>query len=426
MKITVLAAGSRGDIQPYLALAVALHKAGHTVRFAANANFSTLVAGYGLEFFPLQVDSLAFVQQQQGQAWLESNNPLKLALNTVRAIRPTLKPLLQDAWAACQGSEAIVYHTFTLPAAYTIGQQLGLPCLPASMYPLPTRAHPCLPLNIERSPGRAFNLLSHLVLEQFSWQLYRPSAQALVNGRGQVAGQGAGRVGFTSPYWQLLRERRPILCCYSPTVLPTPSDLPDHVHVTGYWFLEPPGEWQPDAALVAFLQAGPPPVYVGFGSMGNPRKAQETDALILEALALSGQRGLLASGWSGLGTNSPVPDNVFVLESAPHGWLLPRMAAIVHHGGVGTTGAGLRAGVPNIVVPHFADQYFWGRRVAALGAGPPPIPRPALTAGRLAEAIREAVYNLTMRQRAAAIGRQVAAENGVALAVELFHSYVGV
>jgi UDP:flavonoid glycosyltransferase YjiC (YdhE family) len=339
-----------------------------------------------------------------------------------------LKPLLQDAWVACQETEAIVYHAFTLPAAYYIGRQLGVPCLPASMYPLPTRAHPCLPLNIQRSPGRTFNLLSHLVLDQFSWQLYRPSAQALVNetlanGRDRATGRASERVGFTSPYWQLRRERRPILCCYSSTVLPLPPDLPDHVHVTGYWFLEPSPDWQPDSSLVAFLQAGPPPVYVGFGSMGNSRKAQETDALILEALALSGQRGLLASGWSGLGSNVRLPKNIFVLESAPHDWLFPQMAAIVHHGGVGTTGAGLRAGVPNIVVPHFADQHFWGRRVAALGAGPPPIPRPKVNAGRMAEAIGEAVCNHTMRFRAAAIGRQIAAENGVGRAVALFHHY---
>jgi UDP:flavonoid glycosyltransferase YjiC (YdhE family) len=173
--------------------------------------------------------------------------------------------------------------------------------------------------------------------------------------------------------------------------------------------------------LAAFLASGLPPVYIGFGSMGNPETAEETTALVLNALAQSGQRGLLASGWSGLGKNTHISEEVFVLESAPHTWLLPQMSAVVHHGGVGTTGAGMRAGVPNIVIPHFADQFFWGRQVATLGAGPQPIPRQKLTAEKLAQAITQTATDPTMRQRAATLGQKIRTENGLSHALQIFN-----
>ena len=416
MKIAVLAAGSRGDIQPYLSLAWALQRQGHAVRLAANANFRDMAASYGLPFFPIQVDSQAFVQQQEARAWLESRSPLKLALTSLRAVRPTLGPLLRDAWRASEGAEAIIYHAFTLPMGYYIGRQRGVPCLAASMYPMPTRTHPALPLDVQRSLGGPLNLLSHLLVDHFTWLTYRPAVRAFW--------QGETRIALSSPRRALYRERGPILCCYSPAVLPAPPDLPGYVHLTGYWFLDPPADWKPDPALVTFLESGPPPVYIGFGSMGNPARARETTAVVLTALAATGQRAVLAAGWSGLGTGSTLSPQVFRLQSAPHTWLLPRMAAIVHHGGVGTTGASLRAGVPNIVVPHFADQYFWGRRVAALGAGPQPIPRPQLTVERLAQALNTALDDPAIRRRAAEIGARLRAENGLDRAVELIHCYL--
>jgi sterol 3beta-glucosyltransferase len=413
VRISVLAVGSRGDIQPYLALSLALKEAGHTVLFAANANFEGLAARYGLAFYALPMDSQAFVKDPKVRAWLESNNPVKLAWSTIQAIQPTLKPVLQAAWQATESAEAIIYHSFTLPTGYHIGRMRGVPCLTASMYPMPTRDHPALPLNLPIGLGRSFNLFSHLILDQFGWHVYRSPAQALWADKMAIP--------WTSPYHFLRRENAPIVCCYSPTVLPVPADLPNNVQVTGYWFLPPPPGWQPSPELAGFLADGPAPVYIGFGSMGNPETAEATTALVLEALAQSGRRGLLASGWSGLGKNSHLSKDVFVLESAPHSWLLPQMSAVVHHGGVGTTGAGLRAGVPNIVIPHFADQFFWGRQVASLGAGPRPIPRHKLTAEKLAQAINQAANDPPMRQRAAAIGREISSERGLERAVEIFH-----
>jgi sterol 3beta-glucosyltransferase len=191
--------------------------------------------------------------------------------------------------------------------------------------------------------------------------------------------------------------------------------------VTGYWFLDLAGEYTPPPALLDFLAAGDPPVSIGFGSMVDHEK-EEMTRLIVQALDQARQRAVLLGGWAELGFGQ-LPDNIFPLDFAPHDWLFPRMAAVVHHGGAGTTAAGLRAGVPNVIVPFFADQFFWGWRVAQLGAGPQPIPRKELSAQKLVGAIRQAVGDAGMCARARVLGEQVRAEDGIAQAVELVENY---
>lgn len=203
----------------------------------------------------------------------------------------------------------------------------------------------------------------------------------------------------------------------SPHVLPRPADWPPHLRLVGYWFLGPPPGWSPPESLVRFLEAGEPPVHVGFGSMPN-QDPHATFDLIVRALEVSGQRGVIYGGWGGL-AGETAGDRALVIEGVPHEWLFPRMKAVVHHGGAGTTAVGLRAGVPNVVVPFFSDQPFWGWRVAALGAGPAPIPLGSLTAERLAAAIERAMTDPAMRGRASEIGARLRAENGVANTVEL-------
>jgi sterol 3beta-glucosyltransferase len=212
----------------------------------------------------------------------------------------------------------------------------------------------------------------------------------------------------------------PMVGAYSRHVIPRPADWPGSVCVAGYFFLEEPTGWQPPGELSEFLEAGDPPVYVGFGSMAgdDPWRACE---LVLEAIAESGRRGLILSGWGGLKA-ADVPDDVFVLDSAPHGWLFPRMAAVVHHGGAGTTAEGVRAGLPSVILPFAFDQAFWGARLRAMGVGPSPIPQKRLSPAKLAEAIRIATGDTAMRRRADALGRAVREERGVDTAVEFLGS----
>ena len=170
---------------------------------------------------------------------------------------------------------------------------------------------------------------------------------------------------FFGPFDSVLRGQ-PILYGYSPAVIPPPADWGADIHVTGYWFLDPAEDWTPAAALVDFLAAGPPPVYVGFGSMSSrkPRNRQPDPG----RAGRTGQRGIIHAGWGGL--QRRLPDSVLMVDGDPFSWLFPRVAAVVHHGGAGTTSAGLRAGVPSVVVPFFGDQPYWGSVSLTSGSGP--------------------------------------------------------
>jgi sterol 3beta-glucosyltransferase len=196
--------------------------------------------------------------------------------------------------------------------------------------------------------------------------------------------------------------------------VPKPPDWNESSVVTGYWFLDDKG-WVMPPSLRGFLDASSPPVYVGFGSIPSTDPVRTT-AMVVEALAIAGQRGILASGWGGL-TAGFMSDRIYMLDVVPHDRMFPYVAAVVHHGGAGTTAAGLRAGKPTVICPFFGDQPFWGRQVARLGAGPAPVLHKDLTASRLAQAILVAVEDVGVRTRAAQLGERIRAEDGVGRAV---------
>jgi sterol 3beta-glucosyltransferase len=223
---------------------------------------------------------------------------------------------------------------------------------------------------------------------------------------------------FWGSYKSPILHRYPTVYGFSPSIIPQPADS-RNTQIVGDWYLDA-ADWTPSPELVAFLNNGAPPVYIGFGSMGS-RKPEETADLVLQAIDRTQQRAILQAGWGGLSA-ADVSENVLMV-SVPHTWLFPRMAAVVHHGGAGTTAAGLRAGIPSIVIPFFGDQPFWGQRVADLGAGTAPIPRKQLTVENLAGAIDRAVTDPIMRQRAAELGAKIQAEDGVGSVVALVKNY---
>jgi len=229
-------------------------------------------------------------------------------------------------------------------------------------------------------------------------------------------------MSFMSPFEKLRKQCNPVLYGYSPLVIPKPPDWKEWTHVTGYWFLNRPSDWQPPSDLVDFLESGPPPVYIGFGSMTHRHPEQMTE-LVLKALKRTKQRGILQIGWGALSSRD-LPDDVFKLDFIPFDWLFPKMAAVVHHGGAGTTSAGIRAGIPSIIVPFFADQFFWGQRVFRLGVGPQPIPQKHMSTERLSIAIDTAIKDTGMRARAANLGQRINAEDGVGQAVKILNHYL--
>ncbi len=412
MQITIIAGGSRGDVQPYVALGKGLKEAGHTVRILSTDDFHELVTDYGLEFFSTGGNAQAVAQRLQ--VLVEQGKTLKIFSEMRHASEKQAIQTAEMGLVACQGSDLILGGLSGLFSGQALSEKLDIPLLLAYLVPLtPTSdfPSPLTPLP-QSSLTRWLNKPSHRLALQIMWQSFRSADN---KERTEVLHMPSS--SFWGPFTSLKRQKQPVLYGYSSHVLPHPRDWDDSQHVTGYWFLEPPQGWEPPADLLHFLQSGPPPVYIGFGSMTGS-KPEETADLALEALARTGQRGVFYEGWGGL-KKGQLPETVFMTGSIPHTWLFPRMAAVVHHGGAGTTAAGLASGVPSIVVPFFADQPFWGQRVYELGVGPKPIPHKRLTVDNLTKAIERAVTDVEMRKNAASLGAHIRAENGIAQAVAI-------
>jgi UDP:flavonoid glycosyltransferase YjiC (YdhE family) len=413
MRITILAAGSRGDIQPYLAFGVGLQAAGHQVRFVAFRNFASFVSAYGLEFAPVEADFQVIMGGEDGQGMVASGgNFFQLARGIGRVVGPILTQIGNNFWRACQDTDAIISGLNGVPFfGYEFADKLRVPCLNASVVPLmATREFANLMWPWHWRLGGAYNLLTHRIAAFAGWQLFGKTInrwrQATLNLPSISSREADGRI-----------VQMPMLFGISPQVLPKPSDWPDHFHVVGYWFLPHPIDWTPPDDLVRFLAAGDPPLCFSFGSMTDRNSAKITQ-IVMEAQRRLNRRCILVTAWGGLQTIEQ-SDRVFVIGTVPFDWLWPQCAMVVHHGGSGTTSAGLRAGVPSLVVAFMADQPFWGRRVFELGCGPRPILRKQLTTNRLVAAIEQAVTDRAMQQRAAQIGRQIRSEDGIVRAVQL-------
>jgi UDP:flavonoid glycosyltransferase YjiC (YdhE family) len=271
-------------------------------------------------------------------------------------------------------------------------------------------------MGFPKFPVPGYNKATYYFGEQMAWQMFR----TVIN-RWRKQTLSLPSLRLAGYFDQLGTTRIPILNGFSQHVVQRPADWSGHIHVTGYWFPED-DHWQPPSDLQAFIEAGSPPIFVGFGSMPIKNPQRTTD-IILEALKQSGQRGILHMGWGGLG-NQELPDYVFKMDYAPYGWLFPRMAMVIHHGGSGTTAFGLRSGVPSCVVPFVFDQYYWGDRIARLGVGPEPIRHTQLTVERLRAAIDLGVNDSRMRQRAGELGQKIRAENGIDSASQVIEKII--
>ena len=232
---------------------------------------------------------------------------------------------------------------------------------------------------------------------------------------------GLGLPSISGAAYLAQLSRQPLLYGYSAHVVPRPSGWSKDVHVTGYWF--PSDEtWYPPESLVNFLQAGPPPIFIGFGSMPikDPRVSMQ---MIIEAASACSLRAIVQTGWAGLVADD-LTENIYQLDYAPYSWLFPRVAAAIHHGGSGTTAAGLRAGVPALVTPFTFDQGFWGRRLAELGVGLKPVTFRKLSVAMLADSMRRLANAERLRERAAKLGQKLRDEDGVSVAVGLIRFYM--
>lgn len=409
--LVMVAAGSRGDVQPCLALGRALARRGDTVRLLASDRYQRLITAAGLEFHPLPADPADIIRSPEGQELLAGRtNPVAFVRGIDRVLRPLMRRILTQLLVGARDADFVLAPTFGFLGLH-LSECLRVPHAIVHFQPSqPTRAfpHPLLPA--ARMLGALGNRLSFDAVDLGAW---------LVS-RGHIDDWRRRELGLppVSTRAALRRARRaPVLCAFSPTVVPRPADWGRNVHVTGFWQHEEPA-WQPPRRLLDFLDSGPPPVYVGFGSMrtGDP---EATDRLVRTALRRAGLRGVLA------GDPATSESDMLVVGETPHDWLFPRMAAVVHHGGAGTTASALRAGVPSLVCPFFGDQGYWAARVHRLGAGPAPLPVRRLTEPALTGRLRAVTDDPGYAEAARRLARALKAEDGVSHAQCVVHRLAG-
>jgi sterol 3beta-glucosyltransferase len=415
--IVLLASGTRGDVQPYVALGVGLQRARYRAVVATHAPFRALVERHGLEFAELDGNPSEPMTRPGGQSALTFDGSLlrsaRATLRYLREARPLYQRMLASAPSACRGADAIVFGLATLWGMH-LAEALRVPGIGAFLQPFTrTRRFACPLLPVTLSLGGAYNLATYRVVEQAIWQSWRGVIQHWRRGILQLP-----PAPFVGLYRRLYSADALMLYGFSEHVLPRPDDWPPSHHITGYWFLEEAEAWTPPDDLLRFLEAGPV-VYIGFGSPGM-RWPREALRQIERALRGAGLRAVLALPTELAGSISS-PD-VYPVADVPHAWLFPRLQGVAHHGGAGTTAASLRAGLPTLVIPMAIDQFLWGRRVAALEAGPRPIPQRALTAEKLAAALTQMIQDAAMQSRAKILGEAIRGEDGIGSAVELIRA----
>jgi sterol 3beta-glucosyltransferase len=415
MQISLVAIGSRGDVQPYIALGLGLQRSGYRVQFCADRLFESLVTSTGLTFSPVTAVPVDMMQQNVSRL----RGPIKLMGWLNRIFRPLARQFFSDLYRTTERSDAILFSTLAF-AGYHVAEKRGIPALGVYTVPI-TPTHAFHNLSFPAAPvwlpfKGSYNWWSF----KLGNQLYMSLVRLAVNEcRREVLSLKALPASF---YWHLDVSTLPMVYGYSSTLLPRPSDWGLWLKVSGYWFLEEASDWQPPDNLLRFVDAGKPPIYIGFGSMIDEQIKRATH-IVLGALKRLGKRGILMGGWGGLGAGD-LPDRILRLEAVPHPWLFPRVSAVVHHGGSGTTATGLRYGKPTVIVPFFADQPFWGERVHALGCGPKPIPFARLSIDNLSEVIDSAVNTPVFQQNATVIGKKLQAENGVGKAVGYIQEFL--
>ena len=403
MRVLIVAPGSRGDVAPFTGLGSALRNAGHEVTIAGYAMFGGLVTASGLGFRPLPGDPRLL----NAARWRQRGNGPAGGARLIRLVADHLRELHAGILAAArQDADVLLLSGISYAGGFCIGTALGLPSIGLSLQPVyPTRNFPPS-IMTARDLGRIGNLAAGQILACLGIAaLARPVREL----RAEL---GLPRVSSRRAIIGLMNaERWPVLHGFSPSVVPRPADWPPALEVTGYWWPGSPRPWTPPPELADFLAAGPPPVFAGLGSM-TPPDAARLSGLIAEAARRAGTRIVIQAGWAGLTRPDQPPGRSILIGDTPHDWLFPKMAAIVHHAGAGTTAAGLRAGVPAITVPMLGDQPFWAARVAALGIGPRPIRFRRLTAPALAAALRDATTRPSYRNRARDLAARIADEDG--------------
>ncbi len=397
-------------MEPFVALAKGLQTSGCNVLLATSGRFGTFAEENDVPFFAMSDQSLAAIESPDGRAMLEGGAGLlrriAAGVRLARRSGPINEQLMRQVWQVAQthAPHAIVFHSKLFAAAH-VAERLDIPAFLGALQPMivPTQAFPAMGMPNLSLPG--YNRLSYGLVNASFGALRKSINRFRKEVLDLSAVKGARSVLFPPGVGTI-----PVLHAHSPAVLPRPYDWPGEAHVTGYWRPARSKTFVPSQELDAFLASGPPPVFIGFGSMTS-MDPKALGALVAGAVRKAGQRGVVAQGWAKLEVDSN--QDVITIPPVPYSWLFPRMAAVVHHGGAGTTAEGFHAGVPTIICPFFGDQPGWARLSVDLGVGAQPVKRSRLTKDRLAAAIIEATSNPSLSKNAQELAARLSDEDGV-------------
>lgn len=397
MELLIPTIGTRGDVQPFIALALGLHQAGHNVTLASHPMMKPLVESYQVTFAPIGPD--IDLAEEVARIRQGARTPVTGLMQGMQFGFRMLEQSHHDILALCQECDLVVVPT-AVAAGKNEAELSGLPYLSVSLMPW------AVPYDDPQRPLHkrvAYSVMDSLV--------NRITIQPLNKIRRKQGLPPAGREGFTSPILNLI----PV----SPAVYPPNPLWEDRHKLVGYWFTETPIDWEPQTDLLAFLEQGDPPVVISLGAMSlGEGAAQDTVRLLVEAVQQTGTRAII-QGWQSVTAAMDLPGGIFAAGPIPHNWLLPRCSGVIHHGGFGTTAAGLRAGIPTLVIPHVIDQFYWGQRIYELGVGPKPIRRTDLDAKKLVGAITSLVQDNELKNNATRLGNKVRSEKGLENAVRI-------
>eukprot|EP00164_Ancoracysta_twista_P002864 GFYU01003814.1.p1 GENE.GFYU01003814.1~~GFYU01003814.1.p1 ORF type:complete len:819 (-),score=269.28 GFYU01003814.1:92-2548(-) len=422
LNIVIMIVGTQGDVQPFIALSKELKTHGHRVRLATHACFREFVTKHGVEFYPLGGDP-----HQLAAYMVKNEGFIPGSVAEVQEKRNMIQEIVESTWGACTMpdgdgppfvAEAIISNPSTFGHIH-VAEKL---CVPLHMFFTmpwtPTRAfpHPLANISYARDPGYE-NKLSYNIVDSLMW-----SGMADIFNKFRTDTLGLDPIYAGSGGANILNDNLvPFAYIWSPSIIPKPEDWGNYIDVVGFFFLNQASSYEPPQDLKDFLDAGPPPIFIGFGSCAiEEGKNDKVTGIIYDTVKELGCRAIVQKGWAKLGGGHEKPDSVYLADQCPHDWLFPRVSAVCHHGGAGTCAAGLRNGKPTIIVPFCGDQPFWGQMVANQKAGPTPIPIDTMTKEKLTEAFSY-VLGDEAKANAERIAASMATEDGIKAGVEAFH-----